>query len=69
MQRNKKRRFGRTSPGKILQTIVDAVEEPFARGSLTDFVQAAGADVSAQLEFCIRRMNELHKMCQADPGY
>jgi ParB family chromosome partitioning protein len=68
VQRNKKRRFGRASPGLILQTIVDAVEEPFARGSLADFVQAAGADVSAQLELCISRMNELHKVCHADPG-
>ena len=67
VQRNKKRRFGRASPGLILQTIVDALEEPFARGSLSDFVQAAGADVSAQLELCISRMNELHKVCQADP--
>ena len=63
VQRNKKRRFGRTRPGKILQTIVEAVDEPFARGSLADFLEAAGADASSQLEFCIRRMNDLHKAC------
>lgn len=69
VQRNKKRRFGRTSPGKILQTIVDAVEEPFARGSLADFFEAAGADASSQLEFCIRRMNDLHNASQTNPSF
>lgn len=68
-QRRKQRRFGRASPGRILQTIVDALEEPFARGSLTDFVAAAGGDISSQLELCIKRMNELHAVARADPGY
>lgn len=69
VQRHKKRRFGRASPGMILQTIVDAVEEPFVRGSLAEFLESAGADASSQLEFCIKRMRDLHKACQSNPIY
>jgi ParB family chromosome partitioning protein len=64
LQRSKTRRFGRASPEKILQTILDAVEEPFVRGSVADFLQAAGTDVASQLEICIERMHALYSACQ-----
>jgi hypothetical protein len=43
---------------------VDAVEEPFVRGSVADFLEAAGADAASQLEICIERMHALHSACQ-----
>ena len=59
MQRRQHRRCGRVGAARILETIIDAVEEPFARGALAEFVQAANSDLPAKLEIAISRLRRL----------